>query len=272
MDNMCLLDNGERIEDVVEIDKCVWLHIFKTPDWCRGYFSYTSEDGVRLVFPIYYEGSIRRFCLEIGGDDKLKTYSIAKLSEFIGSIMNTFTGVEGVGVRVVVERFFRLLMGMYHEHLTMLDNEIENIINKIMKGRIVYKPIYTLYNRASKLHRGVHGLIYALQRLDTLFKGLRRYIDEAIMLENMYSTSIDRIAQAFNLYYTLISDKTNRVVTKLTVISAIFLPLTLIAGIYGMNFKYMPELQHPLAYPLTLTAMATLAIGELIYFKRKGWI
>ncbi len=141
-----------------------------------------------------------------------------------------------------------------------------------MRGELLYEPIYRLYNRASHLHRGVHGIIYSLQCLDRFYPNLKDLGDEAIMLENMYSTSIDRITQAFNLYYTLISERTNRVVTKLTIISAIFLPLSLIAGIYGMNFRYMPELQHPLAYPITLSAMAVIAIGELLYFKIKKWI
>jgi magnesium transporter len=54
--------------------------------------------------------------------------------------------------------------------------------------------------------------------------------------------------------------------------ASIFIPLTFMAGIYGMNFEQMPELKHPMAYPLLLTAMVCTAAGMLVYFKRLGWI
>jgi magnesium transporter len=57
----------------------------------------------------------------------------------------------------------------------------------------------------------------------------------------------------------------------LTVISTMFIPLTFIASIYGMNFKHMPELDRPWGYPLVLSVMAVAAGGMLAYFKRKGW-
>ena len=57
----------------------------------------------------------------------------------------------------------------------------------------------------------------------------------------------------------------------LTVISAIFLPLSLIAGIYGMNFIDMPELKNPVAYPVTLLLMVGIAFGMLAFFYRRGW-
>lgn len=66
-------------------------------------------------------------------------------------------------------------------------------------------------------------------------------------------------------------EKTNQRLAFLTVISAIFLPLTLLAGIYGMNFEDMPELRLPYAYPAALGAMAAIAFGMWRFFKRKGW-
>ncbi len=66
-------------------------------------------------------------------------------------------------------------------------------------------------------------------------------------------------------------EKMNQRLAFLTVISAIFLPLTLLAGIYGMNFEVMPELGLPYAYPAALGLMAAIAIGMWRFFKRKGW-
>lgn len=70
---------------------------------------------------------------------------------------------------------------------------------------------------------------------------------------------------------TAMSNKMNEVMKVLTVISTIFIPITFIAGLYGMNFQYMPELTQHWGYPITLIVMASLVISMLIYFKIKKW-
>ena len=66
-------------------------------------------------------------------------------------------------------------------------------------------------------------------------------------------------------------EKGNRRLSFLTVASWVFLPLTLMTGIYGMNFEYMPELKIWYAYPVFLLVLLSVGSGILIYFKRKGW-
>jgi magnesium transporter len=75
-----------------------------------------------------------------------------------------------------------------------------------------------------------------------------------------------------DVYLSSISNKMNEVMKVLTIIATIFIPLTFIAGIYGMNFKYMPELELHWAYPAVWIAMATVGVVMVIYFKRKKWI
>lgn len=83
---------------------------------------------------------------------------------------------------------------------------------------------------------------------------------------------LDRHVESLRAQYdSRIAEHTNRRLATLTVFSAVFMPLSLIAGIYGMNFRYMPELHLPYAYPLTLAAMGGLAAALLIFFWRKGW-
>jgi len=69
----------------------------------------------------------------------------------------------------------------------------------------------------------------------------------------------------------LLQDRTNSRLRLLTILSAIFMPLTLIAGIYGMNFKHMPELSWRYGYPAAVGAMLLLAVGLMLYFYRRGW-
>jgi magnesium transporter len=69
-----------------------------------------------------------------------------------------------------------------------------------------------------------------------------------------------------------VSNRMNEVMKVLTIISTIFIPLTFVVGVYGMNFKYMPELEHPLGYPLTWGVMALIALGMIAFFKRRHWL
>ncbi|MBI5726275.1 MAG: hypothetical protein HY965_00360 [Ignavibacteriales bacterium] len=74
-----------------------------------------------------------------------------------------------------------------------------------------------------------------------------------------------------DMYLSSASTRTNEVMKVLTVITAIFIPLTFIAGVYGMNFKYMPELESPYGYPLVLLLMLLIALGMAIFYKIKKW-
>ncbi len=80
-----------------------------------------------------------------------------------------------------------------------------------------------------------------------------------------------RLANLRDQYSMNQQDRTNQRLAVLTVISAIFLPMTLLAGIYGMNFDIMPELHFRWAYPAVLVLMAAVAAGMLWYFRSKGW-
>jgi magnesium transporter len=75
-----------------------------------------------------------------------------------------------------------------------------------------------------------------------------------------------------NTYMSVVSNRMNDVMKTLTIVASIFVPLTFVAGVYGMNFQHMPELHARWSYPIVLGAMAVLAIGMLVYFRRKGWI
>jgi magnesium transporter len=63
----------------------------------------------------------------------------------------------------------------------------------------------------------------------------------------------------------------NSIITTLTMISSIFIPLTFIVGVYGMNFKYLPELEWRYGYPMIMSAMFLIGLGMYIYMRRKRW-
>jgi len=102
-------------------------------------------------------------------------------------------------------------------------------------------------------------------RLSDLREHIRRVGRFAVEQQN----EAESIVQ---LHFSATSHRTNEIVRVLTVVSVIFLPLTLIAGIFGMNFEYMPELHYHYGYYTLLGAMAALVIGLLVLFRRKRWI
>jgi len=80
-----------------------------------------------------------------------------------------------------------------------------------------------------------------------------------------------RLAELHQSYQLVLQDRTNRRLKLLTIVTAIFMPLSLVTGIYGMNFRFMPELGWPYAYPAVLFLMAGIACGLLWFFYRRGW-
>ena len=99
----------------------------------------------------------------------------------------------------------------------------------------------------------------------------RDIFDNLLFIQEAIDTYRDSISGALDAYLSTISNKTNDIMKTLTIIATIAMPLTLITGIYGMNFKHMPELEWPMGYLGAYVLMFLIAIGMLAYFKRKKW-
>ena len=82
----------------------------------------------------------------------------------------------------------------------------------------------------------------------------------------------DYTMQVRDLYHAQLEVRQNRIMTLLTVVTTIFMPLTLIAGWYGMNFRYMPELEWRFGYPVVIAVSIAVAVGCLLFFKKKKWL
>jgi len=109
-----------------------------------------------------------------------------------------------------------------------------------------------------------------IQKTTNLF--LRDVYDHTIQIIDTAETFRDLIAGMLDIYLSSISNRMNNVMKVLTIIATIFIPLTFIAGIYGMNFKYMPELEWRWSYPLVWLVMVLVAVYMVMYFKDKGWL
>jgi magnesium transporter len=96
--------------------------------------------------------------------------------------------------------------------------------------------------------------------------------DHLLRISDLSENYRDLVGSLFDIHFSVVANRTNDVMKTLAVLSAIMLPLSLIAGIYGMNFENMPELRSQNGYFFTLAVMAIVAIILLVYFWRRGWI
>ncbi len=100
----------------------------------------------------------------------------------------------------------------------------------------------------------------------------RDLYDHTVQVIDMVETSRDILASLHDTYLSALSNRMNEVMKTLTIISTIFIPLTFIAGVYGMNFKVMPELEWPYGYHAVLVVMLIIAVVLVLWFRRRRWL
>jgi magnesium transporter len=132
----------------------------------------------------------------------------------------------------------------------------------------------------TKIKKSISPLRDALHQTDRMFKGfiepthLKYYIDlreQCYQLVEMIDSQYAILESGINMYFSLQGHLMNQVMKTLTIIATIFIPLTFIAGIYGMNFSHMPELHWKWGYYAILILMLIITLLMVIYFKRKKW-
>ncbi len=143
-------------------------------------------------------------------------------------------------------------------------NRIHNFKREMI---LLRKAVWPLRELISALQRGESRLI-----AETTAIYLRDVYDHTIQVVDTVETFRDLIAGMLDLYLSSISNRMNEVMKVLTIIATIFIPLTFFAGIYGMNFEYMPELKWRWGYFGLWGVMLAISAGMLIFFRRKRWI
>ena len=135
------------------------------------------------------------------------------------------------------------------------------------------RAVWPLREAISGLHRGVSPLISAESRIY-----FRDCYDHTVQLIDLLEVYRELATSLMDLYMSSVSNRMNEIMKVLTIISTIFIPLTFIVGIYGMNFNThvsksnMPELNWKYGYVAVMALMALIAAGMMVYFWRKGWL
>lgn len=168
---------------------------------------------------------------------------------------------------IILEKLGEEIEGLESEVITNPSQDTVQAIHKFKSNLITMRrSAWPLREVLSQLSKGdSHLITEALIYFRDVYDHTIQAIDTVEMFRDMTSSLLD-------IYLSSISNKTNEIMKVLTIIATIFIPLTLIAGIYGMNFKYMPELEWRYGYPMVLIAMLVIGIGMVVYFKRKKWM
>jgi magnesium transporter len=178
-------------------------------------------------------------------------------------------------IDAIVDSCFTVLEGM-GEVVEDLEEELaegptqlilKRIIN--LKREIIFirKSVWPLREVIGALERGESDLISDTSRIY-----FRDIYDHTIQAIDGVETFRDLLSGMLDLYLSSISNRTNEVMKFLTIIGTIFLPLTFLVGVYGMNFKYMPELEWRNGYYGLWIFMVVLSVAMILYFKKKRWL
>ena len=132
---------------------------------------------------------------------------------------------------------------------------------------VLRRSVWPLREVIAALNRGGSELI----REETQIY-LKDVYDHTIQVIDTVESLRDMVSGMLDVYLSSVSNKMNEIMKVLTMIATIFIPLSFLAGVYGMNFQDMPELGWEFAYPALLLAMAGVGIVMLVYFKMKRWI
>lgn len=187
------------------------------------------------------------------------------------------------GVDYLAYALIDCIVDHYYLALEYLGEKIEELEDELMEDPKpkVLKEIHNLKNQMLFVRKAIWPLreiINALSRGDSsLFNQdtliyLRDVYDHIIQIIDTIEMYRDMITGMFDIYISSVSYKLNEVMKVLTIIATIFIPLTFIVGLYGMNFKYMPELEWEWGYPAVLLFMLLISRFMILYFRRKKWI
>jgi len=198
-------------------------------------------------------------------------------------IRNSKSRVRKLGSDYLMYGILDAIVDHYFTLLEDIGEQIEELELKLMQNanQQILGDIYSLKHELVFLRKSIwpmRDVVSAVQKAEpdlvseSTMIYLRDVHDHIIQVVETVETFRDMVSGMLELYLSLVSNKMNEVMKVLTIFAAIFIPLTFLAGIYGMNFEFMPELNWKPAYFIWWGVTIALAVGMVIYFKRKKWL
>ena len=163
------------------------------------------------------------------------------------------------------------------------DKRLDEFEDSILKGDMdeIMEPLLDIRGEVLEMHTHYEQLLDLIQEFmeneNGFFKAANlRFFDmfqnRLNRLNDLSCSMRERVMQVRDLYHTQLDVRQSKISTVLTIVATIFMPLTLIVGWYGMNFRYMPELEEPWAYPAVIGICVIIVIVSITFFKKKKWL
>lgn len=182
--------------------------------------------------------------------------------------------------------FYHILDAVVDHYLEIMEavrEEIESLEDMAAEGKRfnLNDDVLRLKKEVSRIRKYALPLLNVVRRLKsdasgfvgatsgTYFNDIQDHILFVLSSSEQFHEVFKDLVE---LHQSNLNNETNRVMKTLTVVASIFIPLTFVAGLYGMNFKYMPELEYTWAYPAVLIVMLLTAVGMVVYMRYKRWI
>lgn len=265
MEDILNTDQRPKVEDYKDYLYIVlkMLHNVKGPEIVTEQISLILNPNFVISFQEGIEGDVFSPVRERlrGGKGRIRGMGADYLAySLIDAIVdNYFSILEGIGERIE---------DIEEEVVTNPQKGTVHSIHELKREMIfLRKAVWPLREVISTLQRGDSPLIK-----NTTAVYLRDVYDHTIQVIDAIETSRDMLSGMLDIYLSSISNRMNEIMKFLTIIGTIFIPLTFIVGIYGMNFQFMPELKWQYGYFAVMVFMFAISIIMLFYFKKKRWL
>ncbi len=178
-------------------------------------------------------------------------------------------------VDLIVDQYF-VVLERFGDQIEVLEGELiadptpdtaHAIHHLKQEMALLRKSVWPLREVVSGLERSESPMIH-----DSTHPYLRDVYDHTVQVIDSVETFRDILSGMLDIYLSSVSNRMNEVMKVLTIISTVFIPLTFVVGVYGMNFEHMPELSWPWAYPLVWLVMVAVAVLMVIFFRQKRWL
>ncbi len=181
-------------------------------------------------------------------------------------------------VEEIVAKLLWYVLHSYEIPAVRLSTELDDFENKVFSQNITPQILSELYQIKRNALMSKKLLLFSQEAVSSVkiknndTGALQDTRDLHLKLLNIYDQIHEDVSNLVNFYLSISAQKTNEVIKVLTIFSVFFMPLTFIAGIYGMNFEYMPELKVRWGYPILLIIMILLSGLIYLWFKKKKWL
>ena len=225
----------------------------------RHFFSFAlDEKGIVLIDDTGYALS------KIEAIQRSKKWRMPSLERFLYDFLEMISGKD----LALVVKLEHQLIHTEEEILRSKGEDFPTELNQIRGDLIDLRVHYEqLIDFGQELEENENGFFQPEN-----LRFFRLFTERVIRLQDTVSSLRDYVVQLRDLVQSELDVHQNKIMTLLTVVTSIFLPLTLIAGWYGMNFRYMPELEWKASYPVVILVSILIVVVCLVWFKKKKWL